>query len=594
MRTPTRGTGLLAAFAAFLAATASLAATANPAGATATSTPTTLSTAINRAAAATGVPAPLLTALCYLEGRLSDHGGAPSVDGGYGCMHLVRNTRADTLDQAARLLHLPAATVRTDPAANIRGGAAVLRAEAVRLSPAHRPPAALAGWYGAVAAYSHATARGVATMYADAVYRLLATGFTATAPTGETVRLAPRHVTPDRATAAAVTTAATLPAGCRDDGAVEYAGAIDCILDPATYDCDVTSPCTYQSANRPNDLAIRLVTIHDIEGTAQDALNVFFDPTSGVSIHYIVDSDGTVYQVLHEREIAYQAGNFWYNQHGVGIEHAGVDATGYQWYNATEYLSSARLTAHLLTRYGIPLDHAHVMSHGTTPSPTLGTTPNHVDPGPYWLWDYYLDLIHQQGVPYPAGTGPAGVYTLRPSTDISPFGANGTETQANFNFFTLYTGPSTTSAKIPGKDAAGDVTGETTNVEPALSFYALGHQPDSAGSGLEMYHVWYGEQATSSSQTATGTLAWLAVPPSAAVAGQGRILTLAGAATKKRNVYGRPTTSNSYVIGTTPGGSAYVTTWTVTEDGASTLWYAIDFNHRQAWIPASEVGSLTG
>src|SRR6478752_1715679 len=47
-----------------------------------------------------GVPQQVLESVCYLEGRLGAHGGQPSVDGGYGCMNLVKNDRADTLDQA--------------------------------------------------------------------------------------------------------------------------------------------------------------------------------------------------------------------------------------------------------------------------------------------------------------------------------------------------------------------------------------------------------------------------------------------------------------------------------------------------------------
>ena len=58
-------------------------------------------------------------------------------------------------------------------------------------------------------------------------------------------------------------------------------------------------------------------------------------------------------------------------------------------------------------------DRAHVTAHGTTPAPTLGTSPNHVDPGQYWLWDYYLGLIHGQGVPYPGGGTPSGVMLLQ-------------------------------------------------------------------------------------------------------------------------------------------------------------------------------------
>ena len=43
------------------------------------------------------------------------------------------------------------------------------------------------------------------------------------------------------------------------------------------------------------------------------------------------------------------------------------------------------------------------------------------------------------------------------------------------------------------------------------------------------------------------------------------------------------------IIGSTPYGSAYLSPWTVTVSG--TTWYAINYNHRQAWVPASEVSS---
>src|SRR2546425_80638 len=89
------------------------------------------------AAGATGVPQPLLQSLCYVEGRMSAHQGRPSLDGGYGCMHLVRNQRTDTLGEAASLLNIPVATLQQDTPANIAGGAAVLRAEALSLSPTH-------------------------------------------------------------------------------------------------------------------------------------------------------------------------------------------------------------------------------------------------------------------------------------------------------------------------------------------------------------------------------------------------------------------------------------------------------------------------
>ncbi len=535
-----------------------------------------------------GVPAALLEGLCYLEGRLSMHQGNPSIDNGFGCMHLVQNPHFDTLDQAAQALRVSTAQLKTDLATNIRGGAAVLRAEALRLSPAHVLPVHLGDWYGAVAAYSAAGTRSTALLYADALYQVLNRGFSARADNGELVTLAPQGVQPNTATAANVRGILALPTGCTQDSNVDYAGAIDCILAPSRYDCNLTSPCNYQDSNRPTSYPLPFVLIHDVEGTAQDALTIFQNASNAVSAHYIVDSDGTIYQVIHEKDIAYHAGNFWYNARSIGIEHAGFDATGYQWYNATEYLASAKLVAYLCNKYNIPLDHAHLVAHGTVPGPTLSTTPNHVDPGPYWLWDYYFGLINQQGIPFPGGTPNASILILHPSTDQQPDGSNGTETSANFNFFYLYTQPSTQSALIP-HNTSGDITDETDNVEPDMTYYIVASQPDQAGSGDTMYEIWYGESDNlPGSQSMDGHLAWLAVPPGAAAQGTGTIVQLSSK--KTPSVYGEPVSSSSYVIGHSQSGSIYVSPFTVSVSG--TTWYLINFNHRQAFVPSSEVKVL--
>jgi hypothetical protein len=547
-----------------------------------TAGPSTIAGAARAAQHRFGVPAAVLEAICYLEGHLSDHGGAPSSDGGYGCMDLARNRHLDTLDQAAKLLAVPVSAIRHNQRLNIAGAAAVLRADAISLSSTHRVPATLGGWYGAVAKYSGAE-HDIAVMYANEVYRFLRLGLTAKAPSGEIVRIAPAHVTPDTATARNVTVRPDLPANCTTNPGTDYTPAYNCIV-PTSY-----AGTTYDTASRPSDLPLLAITIHDTEESLDNTIATFWNESNGVSIHYVVDTDGTVYQCLHEKDVAFQNGNFWYNQRTIGIEHVGVDATGYQWYNATQYLGSAKLVAYLLTKYNIPLDHEHVMSHGTTPSPTLGTSPNHVDPGPYWLWDYYLGLINQQGVPFATGPTPAGVIRLNPASGQQPDGSNGTETTANFNFFTLYTQPSTASATLPSKGSPGDITDESNNVETMISYDVLAQQPDAAGTGDTMYEIWYGATLSSSSWSATGTQAWIAVPPGAAEQGYGTVVTLSGKRGRSVSVYGQPGGSSGNVIGSTPSGSAYLSPWSVTVSGAT--WYAINYNHRQEWVPASEVGS---
>src|SRR5436190_9393263 len=314
----------------------------------------------------------------------------------------------------------------------------------------------------------------------------------------------------------------------------EFPGAIDRILDPTVFDCNLVpenAPCTYSSANRPSDLPIQFIGIHDIEGSGQIALNIFQNPHSSVSAHYIVDFDGTIYQVLQEKDISFSLGNFWYNERAINIEHAGFDATGFLWYNTAQYLASAKLVAYLATKYDIPIDRDHIIGHGMVPSPNLAVSPNHVDPGPYWLWDFYLNLIKAQN-PLPIKPQPnARIVSIHPLTGMLPLGLGGTETAANFNFFYLYNGPSTQSGLIPPHAAATDITSETTNVEVGISYYFLDQVVDPAGTGFTMYQIWYGAQlnlsASPPDKLAHGILAWLAVPLGAArIGSSGTVLEL--------------------------------------------------------------------
>ena len=521
-----------------------------------------------------GVPASLLEAICYLEGQLSDHGGAPSVAGGYGCMNLARNNHLDSLDQAAKLLAVPVSSVRGSQRLNILGAAAVLRADALSLSGTHRVPATLGGWYAAIAKYSGAR-HDVAVLYANEVYRILGTGLTATAPSGEVVRIAPSAVTPDTASAATVGTTTALPANCTSNPGTDYTPAYNCIV-PTSY-----AGVTYNTANRPSDLPLLGITIHDTEETLDNTIAIFWDRSRGVSIHYVVDTDGTVYQCLHEKDIAFQNGNYWYNQRTMGIEHVGVDATGYQWYNATEYLGSAKLSAYLLTKYSIPLDHEHVMSHGTTPSPTLGSSPNHVDPGPYWLWNYYLSLINQQGVPFAGGHTPAGVIRLNPPPASSP---------------TVPAAPrppptSTSSPSQPTldgiRDAAVQGSAVTSPMRATTSRRCSATTPwpnnPTPPAPATPYTIWYRATLSTSNWTATGTKAWIAAPPGSAEQGYGTVVTPTKG--KAVTVYGQRGGTSSSVPHPAVG-----LPLTLERPGLRQDLYAINYNHRQGY-PATEVSA---
>ncbi|MFD4689445.1 N-acetylmuramoyl-L-alanine amidase [Streptomyces sp. NPDC058463] len=146
------------------------------------------------------------------------------------------------------------------------------------------------------------------------------------------------------------------------------------------------SEANWRRADRPDDYGVDRVIIHVTQGSFASAVKVFQDPAHRAATHYIVGQDGRVTQMIRELDVAYHAGNRSFNERSVGIEHEGfVDRP--KDFTARMYESSARLTAAICARYGIPVDREHIIGHVEVP----GT--DHTDPGPHWDWDRYMKLV---------------------------------------------------------------------------------------------------------------------------------------------------------------------------------------------------------
>lgn len=157
-------------------------------------------------------------------------------------------------------------------------------------------------------------------------------------------------------------------------------------LDYALAEWIAASPANWRRADRPADYDIDRVVVHVTQGSYHGAVTVFQNPDHGAAAHYVVRQDGHVAQMIRELDVAFHAGNRSYNERSVGIEHEGfVDRP--QDFTAAMYASSARLTAAICGRYGIPVDRQHIIGHVEVP----GT--DHTDPGPHWDWDRYLKLV---------------------------------------------------------------------------------------------------------------------------------------------------------------------------------------------------------
>jgi N-acetyl-anhydromuramyl-L-alanine amidase AmpD/photosystem II stability/assembly factor-like uncharacterized protein len=315
-----------------------------------------------RAAAKTyAVPTALLQAVAYVNTRWVMPRG-PALDGGWGMMHLVEGR---TLPEAARLTGLPERWLARDARLNILGGAAVLRSAAGRARPR-----GLAGWYGAVAAVGGGP-------FAEQVYSTLARGAQARIH-GETVVLRPRRTALVRRAAGAAFGRAQYPAA---------------LWRPANRG-------NFQVANRPASHPIRRIVVHTTEGSYAGAISWFQNPASNVATHYVVrSSDGEVTQMLAEKDIGWHAGNTFYNNTAIGIEHEAF-VRSCSWYTDAMYRSSARLVAYLTRKYGIPVDREHVIGHNEVPHPRdprrRGGISSHTDPGRCWDWGKYMALVREQ------------------------------------------------------------------------------------------------------------------------------------------------------------------------------------------------------
>ncbi|NRQ31722.1 N-acetylmuramoyl-L-alanine amidase [Nonomuraea sp. NN258] len=531
-----------------------------------------------------GVPENVLLAVSYLESRWDANGGRPSTSGGFGPMHLVDVAAAEaaaerapglggahgphphgigdaagdargddsrplppapeepppagppaaalrsgaptglgTLVRAAELTGERPGLVRRDPAANIRAGAALLA------SYQRRPSTDPADWYDAVADYSGSGDPLAGRTFADEVYSVMRTGAVRRTDDGHLVRLSPTPTLTEPKLAPA-------PAAAPAPGqtAAECPRTLACEWMPAAHKRHGKKKSgEYGNHDRVNGArTVNYIVIHDTEGTYQGIPSMINDPKY-VSWHYTIRSrDGHVAQHVATKDIGWHAGNWDVNVRSIGIEHEGYLAKGGTWYTEAMYRSSAKLVRYLAGKYRVPIDRAHILGHDNVP----GTTPQtlasmHEDPGPYWDWAHYFELMGHliKG----AKNGTSSVL-IRPDYDAHrPRFTGCTSTKPGRACPThgaasvwLHTQPSPTAplvndeGKHPGKPATYSVYDHSARASTGQRYAVAGRQGDWTA-------IWY-----------LGQKAWFHNPDSrpTAVSAKGPLVTPLKPGTK---VYGR-------------------------------------------------------
>ncbi|MFJ2814757.1 MULTISPECIES: N-acetylmuramoyl-L-alanine amidase [unclassified Streptomyces] len=604
-----------------------------------------LQRAFASAAAEYHVPQSVLLGVSYLQSRWDAHAGAPSVSGGYGPMHLtdartalattshhgegVEDARGDgaraplhpdtvvpadsvlparlrTLPKAAGLTGLSARALRTDPAANVAGGAALLAAAQKKLGePLSSDPA---DWYGAVAGFSGADDARTAAAYADDVYDVLRTGERRTNDAGQRVVLAARPGLVPDSTQLARTGLRTV-----SDADTECPRSVSCEWVPAPYtQFGADDYGNHDLGDRPVSQSIKYIVIHDTEGTWDGVLKLVQDPTY-VSWNYTLRStDGLIAQHVKAKDVAWHAGNWYVNAKSIGLEHEGFLAAPDTWYTEAMYRSSARLVRYLAGKYGIPLDRQHILGHDNVPGTTASTISGmHTDPGPYWDWRHYFELL---GRPFEAsGAKNAGLVTIRPDYAANQPVFTGCVTAGvacaahGSGEVRLYSGPGESYPLI--KDI-GLGTTPTTGVNDLSSRVSTGQRYAVAGRDGDWTAIWY-----------LGQKAWFKNPKGqpTAVRTAGLVVTPKKGATSVP-VYGRaypeasayPTgvpvqavtalpytvlAGQEYAVGDrVPGEYDYSATFTTDSHRVvvgKDLYYEIQYGHRVAFVRAADVDVVT-
>lgn len=165
---------------------------------------------------------------------------------------------------------------------------------------------------------------------------------------------------------------------------------IKCVVVPAAYSAnngDVGDYGNYDDTNRPADMRIDGFLIHETEGELQSVLDLFQSPTAYVSCHYVIDVDGTVYQMVQMDNTPWHAGNWWFNMHKACIEVIGHAAAGN--FTEAQYNSTVALINYWSPRLNLPQGNCRgvVMGHDNVPATTPAGIPRmHNDMGPYWNW----------------------------------------------------------------------------------------------------------------------------------------------------------------------------------------------------------------
>ena len=419
-----------------------------------------------------GVPEALLLAVAYEETRWEMVEGEVEFEGtepAFGVMGL----RGARLSRAAALAGLPEDDVAADREANVRAAAALLADEAERQGIDVED---LSAWGPVVAWFSGIDELdGQAHYVHDGVFRRLNEGVRT-----EFAEILPTSVVADF----------ILPTD--GFGSAERSGVVW-----------RSSP---NSSARPSGSAgtPSMIIIHTCEGAYSGCWSWLANSASGVSAHYVVNSDGSeVTQLVSESRKAWHIGSSYdcglnggtdcwrngsnNNNFTIGIEHAGYGSQA-SW-DSRLINRSANLVCEIATARGIPKDRYHIVGHGQL------QPYNRTDPGPNWPWTTYLSQANacsggassgSSGGGSSSGSSGGGSSSGSSGGGSSSSGGGTSSSSAAAVSITI-----DSNSAANGADARMEVSSSWTASNNVSGYYNTGYWWRTTASASDSAHFWF-------------------------------------------------------------------------------------------------------
>jgi len=252
-----------------------------------------------------------------------------------------------------------------------------------------------------------------------------------------------------------------------------------------------TPTCNYSSRS---GTAISAVTVHTIQGTYAGAISWAQNCSSSVSYHYVArSSDGQITQMVYEADKGWHVGSE--NPYTIGIEHEGY-VSNPAWYTEAMYVGSSSLVKDICNSgYGINKLRTF-QGPASSGSNVLGSCtkikghqhfPNqtHTDPGIYWNWEHYYQLINDtptiltysttSGTLYDSGGSAANytnderkLYLIQPSGVVNiTLSFQSFNLELDWDYMYIYDG-STTSAPLLATYTGTSIPGNVSSTGSSI------------------------------------------------------------------------------------------------------------------------------